>query len=65
MVFNFAAETCRHSIFDPNAFIKSNVLGLSTLLQNCYKNEVKDFIHISTDEVYGSSKEKFLLSQMH
>ena len=44
MVFNFAAEThVDNSIFDPNAFIKSNVLGLSTLLQNCYKNEVKDF----------------------
>lgn len=62
VVFNFAAEThVDNSIFDPNAFIKSNVLGLSTLLQNCYKNEVKDFIHISTDEVYGSSKEKFFI----
>ena len=62
VVFNFAAEThVDNSIFDPNAFIKSNVLGLSTLLQNCYKNEIKDFIHISTDEVYGSSKKKFFI----
>lgn len=60
VVFNFAAEThVDNSIFDPTSFIKSNVLGLSSLIQNCFKNEVKDFIHISTDEVYGSSKTKF------
>jgi len=60
VVFNFAAEThVDNSIFDPNVFIRSNVLGLSTLLQNCHKNGIKDFIHISTDEVYGSSETKF------
>ena len=61
-VFNFAAEThVDNSIFNPNLFIKSNVLGLSTLLQNCYKNEIKDFIHVSTDEVYGSSENKYFI----
>ena len=62
VVFNFAAEThVDNSIFDPNVFIRSNVLGLTTLLQNCHKNGIKDFIHISTDEVYGSSETKFFI----
>ncbi len=63
-VFNFAAEThVDNSIFNPNLFIKSNVLGLSTLLQNCYKNDIKDFIHVSTDEVYGSSENKYFIEE--
>ena len=62
VVFNFAAEThVDNSIFDPNSFIKSNVLGLSSLLQECLKNNINEFVHISTDEVYGSSDEKFFI----
>jgi len=62
VVFNFAAEThVDNSIFDPNSFIKSNVLGLSSLLQECLKNNINEFVHISTDEVYGSSNEKYFI----
>jgi len=42
------------SISDPQLFLKTNVLGTHTLLQEALKKGVKLFLHISTDEVYGS-----------
>ena len=59
-VFNFAAEThVDTSIYNPDVFIESNVFGVSRLLQYSLRNEVNSFIHISTDEVYGSNKDIF------
>ncbi|MDO4566182.1 MAG: dTDP-glucose 4,6-dehydratase [Oscillospiraceae bacterium] len=63
-VINFAAEShVDRSISDPEIFIKSNVLGVSTLLGAAkrlwekegggFKEGVK-FLQVSTDEVYGS-----------
>jgi len=53
-VVNFAAEShVDRSIADVNPFIESNILGVSTLLNSINKNK-KKFLHISTDEVYGS-----------
>ena len=60
LVINFAAEShVDNSITDPNKFIKSNVMGTNELLKFAYKNEINNFIHISTDEVYGSNKDAF------
>ncbi len=63
-ILNFAAEShVDKSIEGPEAFIKANILGTFSMLSaalNFYKNlqkERKDkfrFIHISTDEVFGS-----------
>ncbi|MBK7882964.1 MAG: dTDP-glucose 4,6-dehydratase [Chitinophagaceae bacterium] len=59
-VLHCAAEShVDRSITDPLAFVKTNVLGTSTLLQvakESWKNNFSDkvFYHISTDEVYGS-----------
>ncbi len=58
-IINFAAEShVDKSILDPEAFIKSNIYGTYSLLENArqiWKNfEKKLFIHVSTDEVYGS-----------
>jgi len=54
-VFNFAAEThVDRSILDPEGFIRTDVLGTHILLDNARKYNVKLFIQISTDEVYGS-----------
>lgn len=59
-IINFAAEThVDNSIFNPSSFIKSNILGLTELLTFAVKNEIPNFVHISTDEVYGSSQLKF------
>lgn len=57
-VVHFAAEShVDRSIEDGSVFIKTNVLGTNTLLQCALEHELKKFIHISTDEVYGSIKE--------
>ena len=54
-VINFAAEShVDRSIIDPDAFIKTNILGTHVLLDAARKYDVSRFIQISTDEVYGS-----------
>jgi dTDP-glucose 4,6-dehydratase len=57
-VVHFAAEShVDRSIEDASIFVKTNVLGTFTLLDKALKHRVRRFIHISTDEVYGSRKE--------
>ncbi len=54
-VVNFAAEThVDRSIDDPAPFVTTNVLGTQTLLTLAREHQVTRFVHISTDEVYGS-----------
>jgi len=54
-VINFAAEThVDRSILSPAPFIKTNVVGVGVLLNLSLKYNVKKFLQISTDEVYGS-----------
>ncbi len=53
-VVNFAAEThVDRSILDPDAFIRTNVLGTRVLLEAAKDLEVARFLQVSTDEVYG------------
>ena len=60
LIINFAAEShVDNSISDPNKFIRSNVMGTNELLKFAYKNQIQSFIHISTDEVYGSNPNGF------
>lgn len=57
-VFNFAAEShVDRSIESAEDFVNSNILGVVNLLDAAKKYNVKKFIQISTDEVYGSIKE--------
>jgi dTDP-glucose 4,6-dehydratase len=54
-ILNFAAEShVDKSIENSANFITTNVLGTHTLLESARKNNVENFIQISTDEVYGS-----------
>jgi dTDP-glucose 4,6-dehydratase len=55
VVINFAAEAAvDRSIDDPASFIKTDVFGVYTLLEEARKHpQLKRFIQISTDEVYG------------
>jgi len=56
VVINFAAEShVDRSIANVNPFVESNILGVSTLL-NAISKHKKKFLHVSTDEVYGSLK---------
>ena len=55
-VLNFAAEThVDRSIINSELFVYTNVLGTQVLLDCAKTHNVKKFIQISTDEVYGSS----------
>jgi dTDP-glucose 4,6-dehydratase len=54
-VLNFAAEShVDRSINDPFPFITTNVLGTQNLLEAARRAGVARFVHVSTDEVYGS-----------
>ncbi|MBU1087126.1 MAG: dTDP-glucose 4,6-dehydratase [Candidatus Omnitrophica bacterium] len=54
-IINFAAEShVDRSILDASIFVQTNVLGTQTLLESARKTEIKRYIQISTDEVYGS-----------
>lgn len=66
-VVHFAAEShVDRSIKDPEVFVRTNVLGTAVML-NCAKaawelpdgsfQEGRKFLHVSTDEVYGSLEE--------
>jgi dTDP-glucose 4,6-dehydratase len=56
-VIHFAAEShVDRSIEDGSVFVRTNVLGTNTLLNCALQSDIKKFIHISTDEVYGSTE---------
>ena len=54
-VIHFAAEShVDRSIHDASSFVTTNVLGTQILLNAALRHGTGKFIHISTDEVYGS-----------
>ena len=54
VIVNFAAEShVDRSIKDPESFVRTNVLGTTTLLDACKEYGIKRFHQVSTDEVYG------------
>lgn len=55
IIINFAAESSvDKSIEDKGEFIRTNIEGVKTLLNISKGKSLKKFLHISTDEVYGS-----------
>jgi dTDP-glucose 4,6-dehydratase len=55
VIVNFAAEShVDRSITDPDIFVKTNVLGTQALLDVSKANNIKKYVQISTDEVYGT-----------
>lgn len=54
VIVNFAAEShVDRSISDPGIFVRTNVLGTTTLLDACREFGIQRFHQVSTDEVYG------------
>jgi dTDP-glucose 4,6-dehydratase len=54
-VVHFAAEShVDRSIVDPLSFVQTNVEGTQILLHAAMETSVSRFLHVSTDEVYGS-----------
>ena len=57
-IVHFAAEShVDRTILEPSAAIDTNVRGTFTLLQAARTHSVGRFLHVSTDEVYGSIAE--------
>ena len=58
-IVNFAAEThVDRSIEDATPFLRSNVLGVQSLIDCCRTHPDLLLVHISTDEVYGDLKDE-------
>ena len=54
-VVNLAASThVDRSLMEPDEFLKTDVFGVFTLLEAVKDLRIPRFVHISTDEVYGS-----------
>ena len=54
IVVNFAAEShVDRSVVDPESFVRTNVMGTTTLLDACRTYGIKRYHQVSTDEVYG------------
>jgi dTDP-glucose 4,6-dehydratase len=60
IIFHLAAEShVDNSIEDCSSFIHTNISGTVNLLNLSLKYEVQKFIHISTDEIYGSIEDGY------
>jgi dTDP-glucose 4,6-dehydratase len=54
-IVNFAAEThVDRSLLDSAPFVRTNIEGVRVLLDVAARYEIKRFLQVSTDEVYGS-----------
>ncbi|BDQ36518.1 dTDP-glucose 4,6-dehydratase [Pseudodesulfovibrio nedwellii] len=54
-VVNFAAEShVDRSINDPSPFVTTNVGGAQNLMECARQRNIGRFVHVSTDEVYGT-----------
>src|SRR5579871_5473970 len=57
-IIHFAAEThVDRSIMDADEFVRTNVYGTYVLLEASRRYRHQRFLHVSTDEVYGSRLE--------
>jgi len=57
IVVNLAAQAgVRYSITNPDAYIKSNILGFYNILECCRHNPVEHLVFASSSSVYGSNK---------
>jgi dTDP-glucose 4,6-dehydratase len=60
VVVHFAAEShVDRSIEGPATFLETNVVGTGVVVDAAYRHNVPRFVHVSTDEVYGSLAEGF------
>ena len=55
-VINLAAQAgVRYSLTNPEAYITSNIVGFTNILENCRHNEVKHLVYASSSSVYGAN----------
>ena len=57
VVVNLAAQAgVRYSITNPDAYIKSNLIGFYNILEACRNNPVEHLLYASSSSVYGTNK---------
>ena len=57
LAVNVAAESHVDNSFKNSVkFTLTNTLGAHVFIQSCLENDVKNIIHVSTDEVYGDKR---------
>lgn len=57
VVVNLAAQAgVRYSITNPDAYIKSNIIGFYNIIEACRHNPVEHLVFASSSSVYGSNK---------
>jgi dTDP-glucose 4,6-dehydratase len=57
-IVNFAAEShVDRSILEPEAFLRTDIIGTHVLLEAARRHRVSRFLQVSTDEVYGHVKD--------
>jgi UDP-glucuronate 4-epimerase len=55
-VVNLAAQAgVRYSLQNPHAYINSNILGFTNILEGCRHNGVKHLVYASSSSVYGAN----------
>lgn len=56
-VCNLAAQAgVRYSLINPHAYIKSNIIGFTNILEACRHNKVNHLTYASSSSVYGLNK---------
>ena len=56
-VCHLAAQAgVRYSLVNPNAYVKSNLVGFVNILEAVRHNNIKDFVYASSSSVYGNNK---------
>ncbi|MGX7595070.1 NAD-dependent epimerase [Planococcus plakortidis] len=56
IVINLAAQAgVRYSLENPRAYIDSNIVGFTNILESCRHNQVKHLIYASSSSVYGAN----------
>ena len=56
VVIHLAAQAgVRYSITNPEAYLKSNLIGFMNIIEACRKTNVKNFIYASSSSVYGGN----------
>jgi UDP-glucuronate 4-epimerase len=55
-VVNLAAQAgVRYSIENPNAYIDTNIVGFTNILEGCRHSNIKHLVYASSSSVYGSN----------
>jgi len=57
IVVNLAAQAgVRYSLENPDAYIQSNIVGFTNILEACRKLPIENFVYASSSSVYGGNK---------